>query len=634
MHRRGCIYRGFKPVYWSPSSHTALAEAELEYQEHCSRAVYVLFPITSSSIGKISVNGRSVDSNGLKMHALVWTTTPWTLVANQAVCFHQDHEYSLLQLSGRDGGEPRLVLLGAKSVERLGATLGEFSLLSTIPGAQLSGWTYAHPLQHGREEMKFCRGSHVAEDEGTGLVHTAPAHGFEDYGIGLKNELDMSCLVDNSGQYTAGVPAGLEGLTVLDEGNEAIIARLKSSDLLLKEYNYMHRYPYDWRTKKPVIIRSTKQWFASVKTLKNAAKEALKAVSVHPPSGANQLLKMLDTRDDWCISRQRVWGVPLPIFYNRETDEPLLNDATISHVAKLVGAQGSDCWWKEPMENLLPPSMAHEAGSWVQGRDTMDVWFDSGSSWAAVLSDTGTGPYSADVYLEGVDQHRGWFQSSLLTGVAAQGVAPFRSIVTHGFVLDKFGSKMSKSLGNVVSPDDVINQKKLGADVMRLWVASSNYTMDVALDDKILQQSSDSLQRLRNSFRFMLGNLSRFDPSTDLLPYQQLTHLDRYMLHLLSGYCTDVTQAYNTLSFSRLFQLLANIVPLDLSAFYFDVVKDCLYCDLPDGGARRSTLSTLHHLLLYFVRSVAPVLPHLTEEVALHYPFPGGENSQLQGVIL
>ena len=617
MYKRGCIYRGFKPVYWSPSSRTALAEAELEYRDHISQAVYVIFPITSDIRSVVPSN-----SENLSVCALIWTTTPWTLVANQAVCFHADHTYCIVRLD-----DDTLVVLGVKSIERLAPILGSYSIVSTFPGSRLTDWTYSHPITPGRDTMRFFHGAHVTEEEGTGLVHTAPTHGFEDYDIGLQHGLDLTCVVDADGRYTSDLPPDLEGREVLGEGNETVIQRLKSSDRLLHEHNHTHRYPYDWRTKKPVIIRSTKQWFASVKDLKDQAKRALGEVTFHPPTSGNQLLKMLDTRNDWCISRQRVWGVPLPIFYNETTDEPLLNDATITHVKNMIRENGSDCWWREPISKLLPPSLVGDAKSWRRGNDTMDVWFDSGSSWAAVLSDSGTVSdhlIAADMYLEGIDQHRGWFQSSLLTGVAVQGVAPYKSLVTHGFVLDKTGTKMSKSLGNVVSPDDILTRKKFGADVMRAWVASSSYTSDISIGDEILKQSSDFVQRLRSVFRFMLGNLSQFNTSSNLVPYSELTELDRYMLHLLSCYSQEATQAYDSLLFSRISQLLTNTVPVDLSSFYFDIIKDSLYCDPPSAPTRLSTLSTLHHLLLNFVRSVAPVLPHLAEEVALHYEFPGG----------
>ena len=627
MYRRGCIYRGYKPVYWSPSSRTALAEAELEYQDYTSRSVFVLFPITSDVHSVLPY-----DHQHLQLYTLIWTTTPWSLVANQAVCYNTDHVYSIIRLrrNGDHGSDDKLVVLGAKCIERLAPILGDYSVVSTIPACELANWTYAHPITPNRTEMRFIHGHHVSEEDGTGLVHTAPTHGFEDYNIGIKHGLDMTCVIDDDGCYTVDAPPDLVGKEALGVGNEMIIRGLSSSGVLLKEQSHIHRYPYDWRTKTPVLIRSTKQWFASVRDLKQEAMAALENVSVHPPSSENQLLKMLDTRDDWCISRQRVWGVPLPIFYNKDTDEPLLNDTTIEHVRKLIQIEGSDCWWKEPLSNLLPPSLAHEVDYWRRGNDTMDVWFDSGSSWAAVLSDSGTGSNRcqiADMYLEGVDQHRGWFQSSLLTGVAVQRQAPYKKLVTHKFVLDKTGTKMSKSLGNVVSPNDIIETKKYGADVMRWWVASSDYTSDVAVSDDILEQSSYSVQRLRGAFRFMLGNLSGFDRSSDLVPYNRLTNLDRFMLHILFEYCREATQAYNSLTFSRISQLLYQTVRVDLSAFYFDVIKDCLYCDHARGSARHSTLSTLHHLLYGIVKSVAPIVPHLAEEVSLHYDFSGGNTA-------
>ena len=634
MLKRGCVYRGFKPVYWSPSSHTALAEAELEYQDHVSKAVFILLPISSDDIGSLLPERERERERERELCAVVWTTTPWTLPANQAVCFHTRHTYCVLRLRGRNGagkdGE-RLVLVGEKSIARLAPILGEFEVLFTLEGAQLAGLTYCHPVSTERRDMRFIHGDHVDEGEGTGLVHTAPTHGFDDHRIGLEAGLDMTSLVDGDGCFNENAPAHLAGLEVLGGGNDAVIKGLHSRGLLLHEHNHTHRYPYDWRTKKPVIIRSTRQWFASIAKLKEEAKAVFCEVKVHPQSSRNQLPKMLDSRQDWCISRQRVWGVPLPIFYNVLTDEPLVNDETIAHVRGMIRDSGSDCWWREPIERLLPPSFSDQTGSWRRGEDTMDVWFDSGSSWAAVLSDSGTasgrGCRVADMYLEGVDQHRGWFQSSLLTGVAVQGHAPFRQLVTHGFVLDRSGAKMSKSLGNVVSPSDIIKKKKLGADAMRWWVASSSYTSDVAISDEILRQSSEFVQRLRNSFRFMLGNLSQFEASSDLVPHSEMTNLDRYMLHLLSEYCQEATRAYESLTFSRLSQLLSTLVPLDLSSFYFDIVKDCLYCDSARGRVRLSSLSVLHHLLTRLVRSVAPVLPHLAEEVALHYDFPGGTHT-------
>ena len=623
MYRRGCIYRGYKPVYWSPSSRTALAEAELEYRDHVSRAVSVLFPVTSD-VSSLLPQGEQ----DRQLQALVWTTTPWTLPANQAVCFHSRHTYCVLRVRGGGDGE-RLVLLGEQSVERLTPVLGDFVSVCKLRGSQLTGLTYSHPVFHERRGMRFVHGDHVDEGEGTGLVHTAPTHGFEDHHIGTQAGLDMTSMVDGNGCFTEdAAPSHLVGLEVLGAGSEAVIKGLLSDGLLLHEHSHTHRYPYDWRTKKPVIIRSTEQWFASVGKLKEEAKAAFSEVRVHPQSSGNQLPKMLDAREDWCISRQRVWGVPLPIFYNVDTDEPLLSDESIVHVREMVRVHGSDCWWKEPLEKLLPPSLAGQTSRWHRGDDTMDVWFDSGSSWAAVLSDSGTASDRpckvADMYLEGVDQHRGWFQSSLLTGVAVQGRAPYRQLVTHGFVLDRSGTKMSKSLGNVVSPSDIIEEKKFGADTMRWWVASSSYTSDVSVSDEILTQSSDFVQRLRNSFRFMLGNLSRFDSASHLVPHREMTDLDRYMLHLLSEYCVEATRAYESLTFSRLSQLLSTLVPLDLSSFYFDIVKDSLYCDSAEGRVRLGTLSVFHHLLIRLVRSVAPVLPHLAEEVSLHYDFPGG----------
>lgn len=520
--------------------------------------------------------------------------------------------------------DQKVVLLGKAALSRLKSIFEGAEIIGDISGNDLQGFEYMNPLDHSGTLRPFIPGSHVTETEGTGFVHTAPAHGLEDYHIGVKHSLNMDCYVDDHGRYTSELGSNFDGLFVLDDGNKNVLEMLASKDVLLHRHSYGHRYPYDWRSKKPVIIRSTEQWFASVKQLQEDAINAVKDVKMYPESSKNRLLPMLKSREDWCISRQRVWGVPLPIFYHKLTGEPLLNSETVDHVEQLFRAKGSDCWWKLPVVDLLPPSFSSQVSDFVKGTDTMDVWFDSGSSWCGVLKESGC---VADMYLEGSDQHRGWFQSSLLTSIAAQGKAPYRSIVTHGFVLDGKGNKMSKSLGNVISPNDILHTKQFGADVIRLWVSSTNYSnvSGVNLSEEILQQSKEGLQRVRNSVRFMLGNLSGFDPKRDLLPYNELTELDRYILHLLSDYCNLVTESFESLNFSRIYHNLGHFIPTDLSAFYFDIIKDTLYCDDVHSAKRRSVLTTLHHLVSVLMATLAPVVPHLTEEVAQHYPFEQGD---------
>ena len=619
MYKRGCIYRGFKPVYWSPSSHSALAEAELEYRDHTSQAIYVLFPLTNFQTRQLSRDERTA-GRGDSVHALVWTTTPWTLVANRAICYNPTHQYSLVEVQDGDNLENKLVLIGTQCISKLNDMVERFEVISTFEGSKLYGIRYYNPLLSS-DTLPFLEGSHVTETEGTGLVHTAPAHGFEDYHIGVQHGLNLECNVDDQGKYTSEIGSELQGLFVLKEGNATIISQLENLRILAHQSPYSHRYPYDWRTKKPVLIRSTEQWFASVNELKEVAKTALKDVQMYPSSSINRLTSMLESREDWCISRQRVWGVPIPVFYHKHSGEALLNDETITHIKELVRQHGSNCWWKLPIEELLPTSLQSTATDYIQGTDTMDVWFDSGSSWSAVLKES---DHVADMYLEGSDQHRGWFQSSLLTSVAAQGKAPYKAVVTHGFVLDEKGTKMSKSIGNVTSPKDILHSKKLGADVMRMWVAFSDYSSEVHLSDGILQQTNDFLLKIRNTCRFMLGNLTNFDSCSNLLPYSRLSKLDRYILHIMNNYIQEATQAYDSLNFSKLHTLLRHLVPRDLSTFYLDIIKDRLYCDSSTSIARRSTQTTLHHILCCFITSLAPVAPHIAEEVVQHYPFEKG----------
>ena len=615
MYRKGCIYRGFKPVYWSPSTKTALAEAELEYRNHTSRSAYVLFPFVTNSFSFVWDTG--IDN----VYAMVWTTTPWTLVSNKAICYHPFHSYSLVRI--RDGElRNKVVLIGTKSLCRLGHIIGDFESLGEILGSKLDGTYYTNPTnQILAASCPFLPADHVSDEEGTGLVHTAPAHGYDDYSVGLKHNLPLNCMVDKEGKYTKEAGEQLEGCFVLDDGNKMVLESLKETGSLVHEAMYTHRYPYDWRSKMPVIIRATEQWFASVKSLKEQAVNFIKnEVTMYPSNSKNRLLPMLEGREDWCISRQRVWGVPLPVFYNKSTGKPLITEETVSHIQDLVREHGTDCWWDLSVGQLLPPSLEQNADNFKKGEDTMDVWFDSGSSWAAVLKDSHC---IADVYLEGSDQHRGWFQSSLLTSIAVQSRAPYRTVVTHGFVLDKTGEKMSKSVGNVISPEDIICERNLGADVMRLWVMASNYTHDIQLDDLVLKQIQDFLLKMRNTYRFMLGNLADFEPSRDTMPYDRLSKLDCYILHLLREYDQSAMNMYEGFNFSILYQNLVSFLPNQLSSFYFDIIKDRMYCDAAASEKRKSTQTALYHLLVTVVRSVAPIVPHLAEEVALHHPMQG-----------
>lgn len=613
MYQKGCVYRGFKPVYWSPSSRTALAEAELEYNNHTSQSVYTLFPLVSR--GSLDIGGSG------ELFALVWTTTPWTLAANRAICYHTEHSFTLLEIL-EGSNSSKVVLVGSKCLDKLAPLLGEHRVIGTVSGSQLEGVLYWNPVDASGMLRPFLPAQHVSDQEGTGLVHTAPSHGHEDYLVGVEHSLDLKCVVDGEGRFTVDAGSDLEGLDVLGRGNEVILAKLRGLGSLVHEHSYEHRYPYDWRTKKPVIIRATEQWFADVSSLKEQAKSTiLNDVTMYPSISQNRLLPMLSGRDNWCISRQRLWGVPLPIFYHSTTGEPLISHDTITHVRALVGKLGSDCWWTLTTRELLPESLQSVSCEYTKGQDTMDVWFDSGSSWASVLSDVGG---VADLYLEGSDQHRGWFQSSLLTSIAVRGRAPYKALLTHGFVLDKGGSKMSKSLGNVLSPDNILSSgKNFGADTMRLWVASSDYTSDVNISDEILSQNGEFLQKIRNTCRFMLGNLSDFTPEVDAVDYSRLAKLDQYALHLLSQYNQTAMSAYEEFHFPSLCHALANFLPDDLSSFYFYIVKDRLYCEGRESEKRRAVQTVLYHFVWTLIQSVGPILPHLAEEVAQYVPSKG-----------
>jgi isoleucyl-tRNA synthetase len=636
MYLKGYIYRGLKSVHWSPTSQTALAEAELEYPEgHTSPSIYVAFPMVEASEAAAPTLQPYLSELGVA----IWTTTPWTIPANMAVALNPELTYAVVAVAA---GQPFKYLLIAKDLrDRLSQVMGtELTLKAELKGADLEGSTYRHPLQdhlptdkRGETSPIVIGGDYVTTESGTGLVHTAPGHGQDDFIVGQRYGLPVLCPVDERGDMTA--EAGpFAGKNVLKDANPAVIEALEQAGALLKHEPYVHKYPYDWRTKKPTIFRATEQWFASVEGFRDEALKAIREVKWIPAQGENRITPMVGDRSDWCISRQRTWGVPIPVFYDAETHEPLINEATLNHIQAIFAEKGSDAWWELPVADLLPEPYRHNGRTYLKGMDTMDVWFDSGSSWAAVAQHREGMSYPVEMYLEGSDQHRGWFQSSLLTSVAVNGHAPYRQVLTHGFTLDEQGRKMSKSLGNVVDPRVVIeggkNQKQdpaYGADVMRLWVSSVDYSSDVPLGTTILKQMADVYRKIRNTARFLLGNLYDFDPAQDALPYDELPELDRYMLHRVTEVFDEVTDAFNTYQFFRFFQTVQNFCVVDLSNFYLDAAKDRLYISDANSPRRRSCQTVLAVIIENLARAIAPVLSHMAEDIWQNLPYPAPTQS-------
>jgi isoleucyl-tRNA synthetase len=648
MFLKGYIYRGLKPVHWSPSSKTALAEAELEYPEgHISQSIYVAFPMVSLSEG---VKGLGEYLPNLSV--AIWTTTPWTIPGNLAVAVNGDLNYAVVEVSRirREAASQRVgakedtsvrgfpplknvsvaqseyIIVAADLVERLSTVLEvELSVRATVKGKDLEYSTYRHPL-FDRESPIVVGGDYVTTESGTGLVHTAPGHGQEDYIVGQRYGLSILAPVDDNGNFTQ--EAGLfAGLNVLGDGNKAVINALQEVGCLLKEEAYQHKYPYDWRTKKPTIFRATEQWFASVEGFRDEALKAIAEVRWIPAQGENRITPMVADRSDWCISRQRTWGVPIPVFYDEATGEPLLNEEIINHVQEIFAVKGSDAWWELSVEELLPDKYRNQ-GKYRKGTDTMDVWFDSGSSWAAVAKQRSELRYPADIYLEGSDQHRGWFQSSLLTSVAVNDQPPYKTVLTHGFVLDEQGRKMSKSIGNVVDPEVLIgggkDQKKepaYGADVLRLWVSSVDYSSDMRLGGNIIKQLADVRNKIRNTARFLLGNLHDFDPEKDTVAFEELPEIDHYILHRMTEVFAEVTEAFESFQFFRFFQTIQNFCVVDLSNFYLDAAKDRLYISAADAVRRRSCQTVLKIALENLARAIAPVLCHMAEDIWQFLPY-------------
>ncbi|MCM2590292.1 isoleucine--tRNA ligase [Rossellomorea marisflavi] len=610
MAKKGYIYKGKKPVYWSPSSESALAEAEIEYQDKKSPSIYVAFPVT---------DGKDVLATGDKF--IIWTTTPWTIPANLAIAVNGKLNYSVVRV-----GSDRFVV-AEDLLEEVASVLEweNHSVEKTVKGSDLEYIVAKHPI-YDRDSLVIL-GDHVTTDSGTGCVHTAPGHGEDDFIIGKKYNLDVLCPVDDKGVLTDEAP-GFEGL-FYDKANKPITEKLEEVGALLKISFFTHSYPHDWRTKKPVIFRATAQWFASIDKFRDELLQAVNETEWIPAWGETRLYNMVRDRGDWCISRQRAWGVPIPVFY-AENGQEIITDETIGHVSNLFREHGSNIWFEREAKDLLPEGFTHEGspnGHFTKETDIMDVWFDSGSSHQAVLEERDGLQRPADLYLEGSDQYRGWFNSSLTTGVAVTGKAPYKGVLSHGFALDGNGRKMSKSLGNVVVPEKVM--KQLGADILRLWVASVDYQADVRVSDPILKQVAEVYRKIRNTFRFLLGNLSDFDPSTHAVSYSDLREVDRFMLVKLNDLVKNVKNSYDKYEFAGIYHAVNNFCTLDLSSFYLDFAKDILYIESADQHDRRAIQTVLYECLVSLTKLMSPILAHTADEVWVHIPGVDGESVQL-----
>lgn len=596
MAKKGLIFKGLKPVYWSPSSESALAEAEIEYHDRKDPSIYVAFPV---------VEGNDIAKEGDNL--VIWTTTPWTLPCNTGIAVSKKFDYAKVLV-----GDKHFIVAN----DLLDSLAKEFNwenykVESVFTGDKITGIKYKHVFMN--RIAPVVDGFHVTLEAGTGLVHMAPMYGADDFIIGKENNLEMINGIDDQGVLNdlSGEFAGL----FFEDANKAITTKLDELGVLLKLKFITHSYPHDWRTKKPVIFRATKQWFCSIDKIRdNLLDELENNVKFHTEWGKKRLYNMIHDRGDWCISRQRVWGVPIPIFYNEDGSE-IIDYDVMMHVADLFRKYGSNIWFEKEAKDLLPEGYTNTSspnGNFTKEEDIMDVWFDSGSTWNGVLREQGL-PYPADVYLEGSDQYRGWFNSSLICGVAVTGKAPYKELVSHGFTLDGKGNKMSKSLGNTVVPADMIRLH--GSDILRLWVASTDYTEDVRISDELIKQVKESYRKIRNTYKFMLGNLKDFDPTKDSIKYEDMPYYDKYMMNELNIFTKNVLEEYSGYNFQNVYKLVNNFVSFTLSNFYLDFTKDILYIEKYDSKQRRSVQTVLYNILSNEVRLLAPILPYTSEEV-------------------
>ena len=614
----GSVYKGKKPVHWCPTCKTALAEAEVKYEDHRSPSIYVKFKMVS----KIEDDFPSL--RGKPISVIIWTTTPWTIPANLAIAVHPDFTYVAVDVKG----EVYILAEGLLEtvMEKFG--IGTYQVLEKFPGKRLEGLKCRHPYLD--RDSLLILASYVTLDAGTGCVHTAPGHGQEDYESGVQYGLDVYSPVDDDGRFTEEVPF-FAGQFVFD-ANDAVNEKLKEVGALLKVEMMEHFYPYCWRTNDPIIFRATEQWFISMdkKGLRQNALRSINEVTWIPPWGKDRIYGMVENRPDWCISRQRAWGIPITVFYCSACKQPLVNQETIQHIVHLFEEKGADIWFEEGVHHLLPKGIHCAqcgAGDFTKERDILDVWFDSGVSYAAVLESRDDLQFPASLYLEGSDQHRGWFHSSLLTSVGTRGRAPYISVLTHGFVVDGEGKKMSKSAGNVIAPEEVIS--KLGADVLRLWVAAEDYKDDIKISNEILKRLADAYFRIRNTYRFLLGNLYDFDPEKDRIPYRELQEMDRWALHRLQKLISRVREAYESFEFHVVYHSVQNFCAVEMSALYFDILKDRLYTFPTRSGSRRSAQTALYEILKALTCLMAPILSFTAEEVWKYVPTESGKGESV-----
>lgn len=595
MAEKGYIYKGAKPIYWSPSSESSLAEAEIEYQDVKSPSLYVAFKANDVQ-GKIPADTEFI----------IWTTTAWTFPSNRGIFVHPDYDYIVVEV------ENRKFLIAKDLLETVSEKIGWESpqVLQTIKGSELEYMTAKHPF-YDRDSLVM-NADYVSLDSGTGLVHTSPNHGEDDYQYSRKYKLPVIEDIDSQGYFTAEAE-GFEG-KFYDDVEELVLEKMRATDRLLHVEHFIHSYPHDWRTKKPVIFRATPQWFASIDDFRQNILDEVEKVDWVIPWGKTRLFNMVRDRGDWVISRQRAWGVPLPIFYG-ENGEPIITPETTEHVAQLFAKHGSKVWFEREAKDLLPEGFTHPAspnGEFTKEKDIMDVWFDSGSSWNGVLNERDYLSYPADLYLEGSDQYRGWFNSSITTSVAVNGIAPYKAVLSQGFVLDGKGRKMSKSIGNTILPKDVT--KKLGADILRLWVASIDTESDVRVSMDILSQVSEVYRKIRNTLRFLIANTSDFNPNIDAIDFAELRAVDKYMLTKFNELVKQIRAAYDSYSFMSVYKAIINFITNDLSAFYLDFAKDVVYIESANSKARRSMQTVMYVILKDLVKLLVPILPHTAEE--------------------